>query len=190
MGPDHPPPGSVLDELVPVIKEAANAVVDLYLANLPASAEPFEDFADMSQALGNGAVAKTLTAGEVEAVVAVVLAERPMTWWSRNWRWRLLGRKRDEKLNRAYLLGIIGGALAMQQRLAQDPAASARIANEAQAGIERPGDLCQADAALVMNRKDYVTEDEYQGNMMVYNTGFDLGQVALMVRRSEMIALL
>jgi hypothetical protein len=187
MGPENPPPMAVAERLVPVVEGAANAQVDAALAGLPASAAPYESFSDMAQALGRAAVERTMDVAEdeVEAVVGAVLAERPLTWWSRNWRWRLLGRKRDEVLNRAYLRGIVDGAIAMQRRLAVDPDAWARIANEGRAGAERPSDLCTPVATMVLNRKDYASSDEYNGATMVYNVGFDLAQVTLILRRND-----
>jgi hypothetical protein len=190
MGPESPPPSAVLQGLVPLVEEAANAVVDLYLANLPASAAPFESLGDMWLALGNGAVAKTLTAGEVEAVAAVVLAERPLGWWPRNPARRLLGRRRDEALNEAYLRGIVDGASAIQKRLTEDTDAWARIVNEARAGVEHPSDLSVPMPTRALNREDYASPDEYNAATLVYVDGFDRAQVALMNRRGKMFALL
>ena len=118
---------------------------------------------------------------EIEAVLALVLAEQPLDSWPQKPMRKLFGQAREQALNRAYVRGIVEGAFALQERLAADPTALDRLVEAANAGHEI--DWGVPNAALVLNRSDYADMGEWFAAIERYTIGFANSEVTLALKR-------
>ncbi len=118
---------------------------------------------------------------EIEAVVALVLAQAPVESWPQKPLRRLLQRDREQELNRAYVRGIVDGATGTQRQLAEDPGTLDRWTAAAIAG--ETIDWGMPNAALILRRTDYADFNEWMAAIERYAVGYGRAELALVQRR-------
>jgi hypothetical protein len=206
MGPESPPPLAFAQRLLPVVKEAANALVDTALAGLPASAMPYESVLDMAQALGGVAVEQTMFAvredqdqGEAQETTSLSEEQRGAILAATEWvvanqilpaakQTRLLRRvfraADEQAMNEAAMLGVADGATAAQMYFDAHPGRLSWALNMLETGQagEFAAVLREPNTAAV-DRGRFSRDTEWQAACNVYRNWFYSGVVRLMNER-------
>jgi hypothetical protein len=120
---------------------------------------------------------------EIDYVVSTVLRAKPASSWQVKRLRRLLAAGREQPLNRAYVQGVIGGAIALQQDLEAHPdnleQYVARIAAGQDAVLPLP------DVTTAMNSADFADGAEWMAAIDRYTTGWVLAVETLLVARAN-----
>jgi hypothetical protein len=120
---------------------------------------------------------------EIDYVVSTVLRAKPASSWQVKRLRRLLAAGREQALNRAYVLGIFGGALALQQDLEAHPDNLEQYAATIAAGQHAM--LPLPNVASAMDSGDFADGAEWMAAIDRYTTGWVLAVETLLVARAR-----
>jgi hypothetical protein len=119
---------------------------------------------------------------EIDYVVSTVLRAKPTSSWQVKPLRRLLAPVREQALNRAYVLGVTDGAIALQQDLEAHPDNLGQYAAKIAAGQNAMLPLPSVTTA--MNDDDFANAAEWMAAIDRYTTGWVLAVQTLLMART------